>query len=101
MTKRQRKNEGDRDKEREQTREMCIPLACLAREHRRRVAGCSVYYPQAIWVGKLLGRGGMHVCVCVCVCQGKALTLSVIILTLCLLSPTIRICVCAFQATIT
>ncbi|KAG7521050.1 hypothetical protein JOB18_041627 [Solea senegalensis] len=48
--------------------ELCIPLARPARERRRRVAGCSVYYPQAIWVGKLLGCGGIHLCVCVCVC---------------------------------
>lgn len=77
---------------------MCIPLACLAWECRRRVAGCSVYYPQAIWVGKLLGRGGIHLCVCVRVHQGKAE--SVIILTLLLLSPTVRY-LCVFQATIT
>ena len=56
------------DKGRELTGEMCIPLACLARECRRRVAGCSVYYPQAIWVGKLLGRGEIHLCVSVSVC---------------------------------
>ena len=77
MTNRQRGGGGERkrkeaDKGRELTGEMCIPLACLARECRRRVAGCSVYYPPAIWVGKLLGRGEIHLCVsvsvCVCVC---------------------------------
>ena len=71
MTNRQRreKKEKGADKGRERTGGMCIPLACLAREHRRRVAGCSVYYPQAIWVGKLSGRGGIHLCVCVSVRQ--------------------------------
>lgn len=62
------KKEKEADKGRGYTGEMCIPLACLARECRRRVAGCSVYYPQAIWVGKLLGRGGIHLCVCPCEC---------------------------------
>lgn len=60
-----KKKKREADKEREWTGGMCIPLACLAWEHRRRVAGCSVYYPQAIWVGKLLGCGGIHVCLCV------------------------------------
>lgn len=67
---------------------MCIPLARLARERRRRVAGCSVYYPQAIWVGKLLGCGGIHLRACVYV-QAKAV--SVIILTF----ITCSICVCS------
>lgn len=33
---------------------------------KKRVAGCSVYYPRAIWVGKLSGCGGIRLCVCTC-----------------------------------
>lgn len=32
---------------------------------KKSVAGCSVYYPQAIWVGKRSGCGGIRLCVCV------------------------------------
>lgn len=31
---------------------------------KKRVAGCSVYYPRAIWVGKRSGCGGIRLCVC-------------------------------------
>lgn len=33
---------------------------------KKRVAGCSVYYPRAIWVGKHSGCGGIRLCVCTC-----------------------------------
>lgn len=46
----------------------------------RRVAGCSLYYPQAIWVGRLMGCGGIHV--------GLNKAEQAIMLKLCLLSPT-------------
>lgn len=70
LTDKQEKKDTDKQAEEEEKKEadkeqgltggMCIPLACLALEWRRHVAGCSVYYPQAIWVGRLTGCGGIH-----------------------------------------